>query len=93
LEALGDERKRREEKEGDERRRREAAEDGERRRWEEDRQRLVLLTERLEEEVNRRKEVEARLTSLKAQREKEAGMGMRMKDLGKWNISYILKLK
>jgi hypothetical protein len=90
LEALEDERKRAE----DERRRRQAVEDGERRRWEEDKQRLILLTERLEEEVNRRKELEARLNSLKAQREKEAGMGLRMKDLGMSGIiSHFFKTK
>jgi len=66
--------------------------EAERRRWDEkereerqERQRLVLLTERLEEELNRRKEAEARLTALKAQREKETGLAAKMKDLGTYS--------
>jgi hypothetical protein len=43
---------------------------------------VLQLTERLEEELNRRKEAEARLLLLKAQREKEAGLAAKLKDLG-----------
>ena len=90
LNKVEEERRRREEREEEERRRRDEMEQGERRRREErekeerqERQRMVMLTGRLEEEVNRRKELEMRLsTSLKLQREKETGIGMRIKDLG-----------
>jgi hypothetical protein len=86
LDAKHQEERRRHEE--DNRKKDQAAEE-ERRRWEErerkertEQQRLVLLSQRLEEELNRRKEAETRLSLLKNQLEKEGGLGSKIKDLG-----------